>query len=319
MKAELAELVRVTCPICGGQNFEPLRRLNGYRIVRCLSCRFATVNPRPTEEAILRAYMGDSAREDLSFASAYASERPVESYGSWTGQWILKRFLGGSRGARFLDIGADHGWAVLEAERLGAESWGYEFGDDRSYKNDPRLNKKIHRDEKSLFAHPESFDRLFCSAVIEHVYHPTEFLKHWMRLLKPDGRFCVAAAPNLDSIFIRAGWDGWGGNIPPHHLNYFTPQTLDACVRAAGGEVLEIFTMGMPMTAHPRNMFRQRSFEEALDAAQAKEWAFAKPHGASPSASNPVVPLANHLLKGMGWGANLYVIFKKSGRAEGTC
>jgi SAM-dependent methyltransferase len=305
------ELVTVPCGLCGAEAFKPFKKLNGYSIVRCSSCDFASVNPRPTEADILNAYTDDSSARGLSFASAYTSDQPVESYTSWTGRWVLQRFLRSTEKGTFLDIGAGQGWAVLEAGRLGADAYGFEFGESRAFRNDTRLNGRIFKDEAALRHSAKTFDRLYLSAVLEHVYHPVDFLKQWMQLLKPGGRFCVAAVPNMESIFIRTGLDGWDGNIPPHHLNYFTPKTLRDCVRRAGGKVEELYTMGAPVRIHPRNLFRQKEFEGKHWGDRAEQWGFdsGTPTTAAARADTWTVAAANHALKWSGMGANLYTVF----------
>lgn len=305
------ELVMVPCGLCQKTTFRPIKKLNGYTIAGCTACGFASVNPRPSEGAILKAYTRLSLDQELSFASAYASDAPVESYGSWTGRWVLKRLIQNGAGKSFLDIGAGQGWAVLEALRLNADAVGFEFGDDRSFGKDARLNGKIFHHEDKIMNSGRRFDVIYLSAVLEHVYRPVEFLKHWSRLLKPGGRFCTAAVPNLESIFIRLGWDGWDGNIPPHHLNYFTPATLRACIERAGGTVEEIYTMGAPVRVNPANMFRQKTFEEKHWGDRSENWGFdsSTPAATAGQTHPAMTATVNHLLRWTGTGANLYAVF----------
>lgn len=313
MNSAVRARTQVVCAVCGGTRHAPLRRLNGYSIVRCAACGFAFVNPRPTEEEILKAYTGESSESGISFASAYASEAPVEIYGSWSGGWVLRRLLRSAPGATVLDIGAGHGWVVAEALRLGADAHGYEFGDSRAFDQDPELKRRIFKTENEIEKSGIRFDRLHLSAVLEHVYDPVSFLRRWMRFLKPGGIFCVAAVPNLDSIFIRLGWDGWDGNIPPHHLNYFTPKTLERCVRAAGGETIETFSMGLPQSIDPRNVFRQKNFDGPVWGDRADKWAFTQKPASCRSSPSWAVAGVNHFFRAFGGGANLYIFFRRSG------
>lgn len=315
----------IDCPVCGSGDHRPLRLLNGYQIVHCVGCSLSYINPRPDEAAILRAYTGASKGEALSFAHGYERSGPVEQDYSWCGEYVLDRLIGQksgtSKGVRFLDIGAGQGWIVLEALKRGLDAFGYEFGDGRAFDGDDRLKSKIYRTEEQAGADGRKYDILFLSAVLEHVYRPVDFLRHWMSFLEDDGVFCVAAIPNLESIFIRTGLDGWVGNLPPAHLNYFSPSTLKSTIEKAGGQLTDLYTLGVPITLSPLNLFRQKKFEKPFledrgpvrDAIQTARQRSASASGAG--TRRALTAAANHAIRWTGAGANLYATFrKKEGR-----
>ena len=43
-------LEKVNCLICGNAKSFPIHLENGFRVVRCTSCAFVYVNPRPRQE-----------------------------------------------------------------------------------------------------------------------------------------------------------------------------------------------------------------------------------------------------------------------------
>lgn len=319
MKTAPSNLVSVECPLCRGREQRIARRLNGHRIVSCGSCGFQFANPRHSEEAILRAYTADSKGEDLSFSQAYESAGPLEAGYSWTGEYVLKRFVANKPKGSFLDVGAGQGWAVWKALALGCDAYGFEFGDERAFERHENLKSRIFRTEQALEGSAKKFDLILISAVLEHVYRPIDFLKHWMRLLNPGGLVCAAAVPNMDSIFIRLGWDGWDGNIPPHHLNFFTPETLRSAVVRADGRMMDFYTMGAPVSAHVFNPLKQKYFEGPVWGDDARGWKFALDRKnktfVEPSQTQKTLTGAlNHCLKATGRAANLYATFGKGGQ-----
>ncbi len=318
MKQSELTMHLINCPVCGCGSHEPVRILNGYRLVRCRDCRMSYVNPRPDEAAILCAYTGASRGEALSFAANYESNESLEQNYSWCGEYVLNRLAGHRPRARFLDIGAGQGWMVFEAMKRGMDAYGYEFGDGRAFEHDARLLSRIYRTEESIRNSGHKYDILFLSAVLEHVYRPVDFLRHWLPFLKEDGLFCVAAVPNMESIFIRLGVDGWDGNLPPAHLNYFTPATLKQVIRRAGCELKDFYTLGAPLSVSPANFFRQKHFEKPflkhLDspADPVRRARAASARSAVSTGRRSVTAAANHLIRFTGTGANLYATFKKA-------
>jgi SAM-dependent methyltransferase len=309
-------LIHVNCPVCSGGEHRLWRKVNGHSIVACEACGMRFVNPRPSEEAILRAYTSASRNEELSFAHAYEGAGPVEDDHSWTGVYVLERFLRRKPGGSFLDIGAGQGWAVLEALKRGHDAYGYEFGDNRSFEKDDRIRGRIFSSEEALAKSGKKFDLVFLSAVLEHVCYPLEFLKTWSRYLKPDGYFCTAAVPNSDSIFIRLGLDSWDGNIPLNHLNYFTPASLRELVNKIRGTMIELTTLGIPLNVSAANMVRQKLFETKFWGDNSNTWRFAQradSQFARPRQTrlrDAVTATGNRLIQMSGAGANLYTTFR---------
>jgi hypothetical protein len=58
-------------------------------------------------------------------------------------------------------------------------------------------------------------------------------------VLRPDGRL-ILKMPNYASVNRRVRGARWCGYRFPDHVNYFTPASLQAMVRAAGLEVVRM-------------------------------------------------------------------------------
>jgi SAM-dependent methyltransferase len=309
-------LVEVDCSLCGSAERVLDFILNDHSIVRCVECGFKYVSPRPEEALILRAYSQESIHDELSFAHEYADNKDVDGNYSWTGAYVLRRLAKRVPGGSFLDIGAGQGWAVSESLKNGMDAWGYEFGDKRAFDSDERLRGRIFHSWDDLVGAGKKFDIIFSSAVLEHVYDPKAFLDQWRPFLNQGGLFCVAAVPNVDSIFIRLKLDGWDGNIPFHHLNYFSPSSLADLVRRANFEMVDMFTMGAPISASVRNVFIQDRFKAPYWGDNAIHWRLAgKTHKVlARSKKDPVLTLvtaiSNHLIRMTGMGANIYATFR---------
>ena len=52
---------KVSCPLCGENDFQPAYQKSGFTFGRCPRCDFFYVNPRPTSETIARYYRESKA------------------------------------------------------------------------------------------------------------------------------------------------------------------------------------------------------------------------------------------------------------------
>ncbi len=308
-------LISVDCPLCSSSKHKPFRKLNGHQISKCVGCDFLFANPRPAEEVILKGYKKASQDDEISFSQCMTEDTPIENYHTWTGVYTLNRLARWGKGS-FLDIGAGQGWAVQQALKIGFDAFGFEIGDGRAYENVKRLSDRIYTDESKLSSLGAKFDHLFLSAVFEHVWDPKTFLHKWIQMLKPGGLFTIAALPNMDSIFIRTGLDGWDGNIPFNHLNYFSPRTLQDFLAKNNFEIIDLYTMGMPVSCSISNIWNQKKFENAHWGDNSKNWSFLDnvkkhpPHKSKHRLYTHLVAAANYVLKSRGWGSNIYVTFR---------
>ena len=86
----------------------------------------------------------------------------------------------------------------------------------------------------------EFFDAIFAGEIIEHMMDLEPFLTEAWRVLKPDGRL-ILTTPNavraLNRVAMLLGavhtWHEWDKGVP-HHIRYFTPQTLQMAVAKYG-------------------------------------------------------------------------------------
>jgi SAM-dependent methyltransferase len=310
------QLIEIPCPLCGSGSSQATFQRNNFTIVKCRKCDFQFVNPRPPEDLILRAYTSASLDEEISFSYVLNSDHPVEEYYSWTGVYVLNRLKCLAPQGTLLDVGAGQGWAVRQAGEIGWDAYGYEFGDDRAFQSDPELTRRIFKTKSELDKTGMKFDHIFSSAVLEHVYDPQKFFDEWVKYLKPGGLCTFAAIPNMDSIFIRLGLDSWEGNIPPMHLNYFTPKTMSFFAEKNHCQVIDLYTLGAPVMFGPQYIFKQKQFEESYWGTNSRSWSkiLTKNTQGSSSRNNPfkraIAAGANHLLKFLNCGSNVYVTFK---------
>lgn len=232
------------CPLCGGDRSVKLfdrpyaldslsdcaattDRFGHYgRIVRCLDCRLAFTNPRPTAKALLAGYgacVDETYREE-------SSSRSINAHLSLN---VIKRF---AKGGRLLEVGSATGY-FLNAARADFEVVGLEPSSWACAVARERFRLDVHAEtlETDRFP-PSSFDVVAMIDVVEHLTDPKAALARAAGWLKPGG-ILYLVTPDVGSLsakILRGGW--WG--LRPAHLVYFDRETLGRALGEAGLKVV---------------------------------------------------------------------------------
>jgi SAM-dependent methyltransferase len=237
------------CPVCGSSDLKlyldgsrhsldhsafgsSRTDLSVGRILRCANCSLGFSQTRPSDEQLKNLY----GRLD---AAVYESETAGRLRTAQLHLKILKRYA--SRPGQLLDIGCASGGFAAACVDAGWNVTGLEPSEGLSGQAKQLLKDRARiltatLQEADLA--PLSFDAVTMWDVLEHVPDPVSFFRKGASLLKPGGLLLVNV-PNLDSIPARVLRHRWP-LLLPEHLNYFNPQSLRACARLSGVELLSL-------------------------------------------------------------------------------
>lgn len=217
-------------------------RVNNFDVIDCRACGWVHVFPIPTADELASLYR----------SHYYGTEKPLylERFKEDREWWELtytdryerfEQMLPTGR-RRILDVGSGPGLFLATGKQRGWQVVGVE----------PAEQAAAHSREQGLeivesFLTPEiarsigTFDVVHMSEVLEHIPQPVDFLKMCHDMLAPGGILCIVV-PNDYNPFQKAlravdGYQPWWV-APPHHLNYFTPDSLGGLVKRSGFEVL---------------------------------------------------------------------------------
>jgi SAM-dependent methyltransferase len=215
----------VVCPLCGGtQVFDFLTapdrfhlRRELYSLVRCSSCSCVWLASPPKPEEMSLHYDEDyhktiAAGGENSAPNRWQRERDrISSYKS---------------GGAILDIGCSSGGFLGTLKGGSWELYGIEMEASMAAKAKSATGAEIFVGDAvdAPFA-TESFDVVTCFDVLEHVYHPREFLTKILQWLKPGG-ILYTILPNIDSWESRMFGSYWYGLELPRHTFHFSPRSL---------------------------------------------------------------------------------------------
>lgn len=259
------------CPLCGGSESTLVHDAvedwafgsapGRWRYWRCVSCQSLFLNPRPTPESIWRAY-----------ARYYTHAGPGGSAGikglkvRWKNERLSERFersieprlhlpavlqpavarrgrrialpfgwdeLAGMSPGLLMDVGCGSGAALMLARQLGWQAQGIEM-DSTAVTSARAAGLLVEQGGYSLLRdHPQTFDCIMCSHVIEHVFDPVDLIAAMYLALKPGGRLLLAT-PNANSDVHQHFGRFWRGLEAPRHLVIFSEKTLIALLQKQG-------------------------------------------------------------------------------------
>lgn len=223
----------------------------GFDVIHCGGCGFKHAIPLPDPADLAleygEAYYRDAkptylthARDDQDWAKLAQDDRLAAVEAALGGTGTLIEI--GSGPGFFLDTAAGRGWTAVgvEPSRQAAA-----FAQSRG--------RTVHnRTFADAVAHglPQA-DAVAATNVLEHIPDPIGTLEMARDLLRPGGALCITV-PNDFSPLQCAARDAKGHApwwvAPPHHLNYFDFDSLDALLVRLGFRPVERLT-SFPMEA----------------------------------------------------------------------
>lgn len=137
------EMEEIDCPICEQSRGDPLHLEGSFQMVRCSSCQFIFLNPRPTAESLHHFYQTYLPEEESSIESWKRMMKPVFHRAAN----LLKRY---GRNGRLLDVGSGFGFFVAEMKKKGWEAAGVEIS---------QKALEYARNVLGLTVHPDRWER----------------------------------------------------------------------------------------------------------------------------------------------------------------
>ncbi len=223
------EMEEVNCPICERSKGDPLHFEGSFQMVRCPSCQFVFLNPRPTTKSLHRFYQTYLPEEESSIESWEKMMKPVFRRAAN----LLTRY--GSNG-RLLDVGSGFGFFVAEMKNKGWDAVGVEISQKAiGYARDV-LGLAVYPGPLERVGFPGNhFDAVTGFYVVEHLPFPKTFLRECYRVLKPGGRLLLRY-PHTTPIKNLLRFLGVKNRLYdlPAHLCDFSPKMIQHCLEKIG-------------------------------------------------------------------------------------
>jgi SAM-dependent methyltransferase len=225
------DMEEVNCPICEKSREDPLHQEGSFQMVRCSSCQFIFLNPRPTIESLHYFYQKYLPEEQSSIESW---EKMMKSIFRRAAN-ILVRYR---RNGRLLDVGFGFGFFVAEMKNRGWEAMGVEISQKALDYARNVLGLTVHPGPLEKVGFPDNhFDAVTGFYVIEHLPLPKAFLTECCRILKPGG-LLLLRYPHTTPIKNLLHFFGIENRLYdlPAHLSDFSPKMIQQCLERIGFE-----------------------------------------------------------------------------------
>jgi SAM-dependent methyltransferase len=250
---------RIRCALCGAVERTHVLDKDGYPIARCRSCGLVQVDVELGRDELEQIYGEDFFTEEELFHD-YVAQRDVRLESGASLSAILARLV---PDGRLLDVGSAAGF-FLEAASRYYEVTGVEFS---PFAADFARREFGHRvltgDVTEAGLEGEQFDVVTMWATIEHMADPLAAVRAVAGLTRPGGLF-VLSTGDVTGPLARRDLYGWNLMLPPYHLFFFSPQTIELLLAKAGFRLRKIVYDGVVTESGPLASRRGNSLATAL-------------------------------------------------------
>ncbi|MDX4063843.1 class I SAM-dependent methyltransferase [Aliarcobacter skirrowii] len=237
--------VEIDCPCCLKDSGDIVFYKYGYTHKKCKECDTLYVSPRPTQEMLFEYYFSyESPNSWNELLISTNNERKYLQHIPRVEK--LETIINNSDNNKkvFVDLGAGNGnfaKAVQEAN-IFEEVIASDIADgciEACKKQGLKTKKCTVTDFEEA-----SIDCITFNDLIEHVFNPFEFLSDCYSRLKENG-ILMLSTPNGEGFDFKILKDKTENIVPPEHIQYLNPKSMEIILKKIGFEVLDISTPGI--------------------------------------------------------------------------
>lgn len=217
----------------------------GFSYVLCNQCETLFANPRPSSKKLKEFYEHSESSEFFSrdFFEPMAEARRQKVFLPRV-EYVVNKFQ--NRNISMIgDIGAGFGIFLEELKKRwpGTCTVAIEPSFDMAERCRNKKLEVIPITLEEIEGWDSRFDLLVSFELMEHIQNPVNFIRQVRRLLKPGGHFFLTTL-NGQGFDIQVLWEKSKSVSPPHHLNFFNPESLSRLLEREGFVIEEISTPG---------------------------------------------------------------------------
>jgi 2-polyprenyl-3-methyl-5-hydroxy-6-metoxy-1,4-benzoquinol methylase len=223
VETDKTSFIETNCPLCWGKDGTLLYSFQHFDYLTCTDCGLVYLNPRLTEEAIKVYYTGDDFYAQYSAGTGYEIQELAlrKTFRKFLKQLKKKGLTGG----RLLEIGCGYGFLLDEAKNYFSYRVGTEFSPEAVTHARHYADEVFCGGLESLPDYLKEFDCVITFSVIEHVYHPNEFIADIESKLVSNGRLIISTS-NVGNFWRKILKSKWPLFIPPEHVCLYDNHTI---------------------------------------------------------------------------------------------
>ncbi|MGC6489341.1 MAG: methyltransferase domain-containing protein [Planctomycetota bacterium] len=225
---QVADTAAHVCPWCGSTNtrYEESVRRGPFRMITCGHCDFGFAEPLPAAHALGAIYETEYWDHAPLGPDALAPSKDTGLVCDF-----MKRF--GNDGKRVFEMGCGQGSLLYGLHHKGMQVQGQDLSSNSARALQDKFRIDIWREPLTRFPHDTKFDCIVSRHVLEHSLTPADDVR-WMRDHLAPGGIIVMLMPNRRSLAAELLGSTWEWFVPPIHLGYLAPRTLQQSEEVAG-------------------------------------------------------------------------------------
>jgi hypothetical protein len=243
---EAAPREAIRCPACRHEGTHVFTK-NGFSYAECAECLTLYVNPRPHRSAFNRYYT-DSPSTKFWATTFYKETEAARREQIWKPKAaLIHEKIGLFGGATdIIDIGG--GYATFAEEIRRISDYRVTIVEPSQHLAEVCRKKGFRVVEKFLeeTSDGELQGQKSCFVsfeLFEHLYDPSGFLRVLRGHMTSDDLFIFTTLSGTGAD-IQVLWEHSKSVSPPHHLNFFNPQSVERLLKFCGFEIKEVSTPG---------------------------------------------------------------------------
>lgn len=154
---------------------------------------------------------------------------------------------------RVVEVGCGRGYFLRSLEEAGHTAVGLELNGEAIARKVTRFEVRQQMIDALAADEPASFDAACSFQVLEHVVDPAALMRACVRAVRPGG-LLLLSTPNYDYPIHRERRDPF--DMPPHHLNHFTPTVFERIAARLGLELVGVTVQPLKESL-PRRLLRR--------------------------------------------------------------
>ena len=272
---------RINCPACnyiGDHSFKK----DGFDYCQCNKCQTLYVSPRPEEDAFLDYYT--NSESSIYWATTFYKEtEDARREKIWKPKAkIITDALEKQNmiDCQIIDIGGGYGLFAEEIKKISSQFVMVieptphlaEICRDKGFEVIEKFLESV-----SVNDVPEGPKCFVSFELFEHLHSPKLFLQNLNNLMQPNDLFIFTTLSGT-GLDIQALWEKSPSVSPPHHLNFFNPNSVKILLEETEYQCVNVNTPGkldidilVNNKEHVKNRF-WNTFIETSDETQKQIW-----------------------------------------------
>ncbi len=294
------ERERIKCPACDSDGEFAFNK-QSFEYEHCPNCQTLFVSPRPKAEYFVKYYIESSSSKYWA-TTFYKETAEVRKEKLWKpkAKMILEAMQKyEATHNKVIDVGGGYGLFAGEMESLSGQPvlviepnpYFASVCREKSFQVVEKFLEDI--DKESL---PSGAKAFVSFELFEHLHSPSAFLNQLEKIMMPGDLFIMTTLSGT-GVDIQVLWEESKSVVPPHHLNFLNPKSIEILLGRIGLEVMEVTTPGkldMDILANSQDKIKDRFwrvFSELADDKMKDQW--------------------QQLVASSGWSSHMMVICQK--------